>query len=355
MRPLRPRFVRSLTGLLPLLLALPAFGVACTTESQMSAGQRAILEQAARSLAANIAGGDTAAVKAQTISAVAARFSGIAESIQSVSPSIQHATVAIEALYQLDATDLAMPADAQFFCGLPGSSLIVEMTIPQLPPGTYAFALLRATGVDHPQQISMILANDPSGSATWKLAGLFTRPMTMGEHDGVWFWQQAREYAAKKQSWDAWFYYQTAQFLLQPVDFLTSPNLQKLRTEAEKIRPSGLPGAAPLELIADDQNYDITDIHTGEFTGHLDLIVTYRSAPNLDPVAARAQVTAIMRALLQFHPELAEAFHGLWVYASALGNQTPFALELPMDQIQATAPPAGQHSTVTHLQGKQAS
>ncbi|HTX42778.1 MAG TPA: hypothetical protein VMD25_13160 [Acidobacteriaceae bacterium] len=355
MRPLRPRFVRSLTGLLPLLLALPAFGVACTTESQMSAGQRAILEQAARSLAANIAGGDTAAVKAQTISAVAARFSGIAESIQSVSPSIQHATVTIEALYQLDATDLAMPADAQFFCGLPGSSLIVEMTIPQLPPGTYAFALLRATGVDHPQQISMILANDPSGSATWKLAGLFTRPMTMGGHDGVWFWQQAREYAAKKQSWDAWFYYQTAQFLLQPVDFLTSPNLQKLRTEAEKIRPSGLPGAAPLELIADDQNYDITDIHTGEFTGHLDLIVTYRSAPNLDPVAARAQVTAIMRALLQFHPELAEAFHGLWVYASAPGNQTPFALELPMDQIQATAPPAGQHSTVTHLQGKQAS
>lgn len=352
---MRPRFVRSLAGLLPLLLALPAFGVACVTESQMSPGQRAILDQAARALAANIVSGDTSAVKAQTIAAVAARFDGIADSIASVSPSLQHATVTIDALYEFDATDLGAPADAQFFCGLPGSSLIVTITIPNLPPGTYAFALLHATGVEHPQQLSMILANDPAGSATWKLAGLFTRPMAMGGHDGVWFWQQARGYAAKKQSWDAWFYYQTAQFLLQPVDFLTSPNLQKLQREAEKIRPAGLPGAAPLELIANDQNYDITDIHTGDFAGQLDLIVTYKAAPNLDPVAARAQVTAIMRALLQFHPELAEAFHGFWVYASAPGNETPFALELPMGQIQATAPSAGQHSSDTHNQGKQAS
>lgn len=351
---MRPRLVRSLAGLLPLLLALPAFGVACVTESQMSAAQRAILDQAARTLAANVVSGDSSAVKAQTIAAVAARFSGVADSIASVSPSIQHATITTDALYLLDATDLTIPTDAQFFCGLPGSALIVEMTIPDLPPGTYAFALLRATGVEHPQQLSMILANDPSGSATWKLAGLFTRPMTMGGHDGLWFWQQARDYAAKKDAWNAWFYYQTAQFLLQPVDFLTSPNLQKLQREAEKIRPSGLPGAAPLELIADDRNYDITSIHTGDFAGQLDLIVTYKAAPNLDPVAARAQVTAIMRALLQFHPELAEAFHGLWVYASAPDNQTPFALELPMRQIQATASPAGQHSSDTHNQRKQA-
>jgi len=351
---MRPRFVRSLAGLLPLLLTLPAFGVACMTESQMSPGQRAILDQAARALAANIVSGDTAAVKAQTIPAVAARFNGIAEPIESVSPSLQHATLTTDALYQLDATDLTMPADAEFFCGLPGSALVVEMTIPDLPPGTYAFALLHATGVEHPQQISMILANQPAASSTWKLAGLFTRPMTMGGHDGLWFWQQARDYTAKKQPWNAWFYYRTAQFLLQPVDFLTSPNLQKLQREAEKIRPAGLPGAAPLELIADDQNYDITSIHTGDFAGQLDLIVTYKAAPNLDPVAARAQVTAIMRALLQFHPELAEAFHGLWVYASPPGSQTPFALELPMRQIQATAPTAGQHSSDTHNQRKQA-
>jgi hypothetical protein len=344
MRPLRPRFVRSFAVLLPLLLALPAFGVACATESQMSAGQRANLEQAARALAANVAGGDASAVQAQTISDVAARFNGIADSIASISPAIQHATVTVDALYLLDATDLAAAADAQFFCGLPGSSLIVEMTIPDLPPGTYAFALLRATGVEHPQQVSMILANQPAGSATWKLAGLFTRPMTVGGHDGVWFWQQARDYVSKKQSWDAWFYFQTAQFLLQPVDFLTSPNLQKLQREAEKARPAGLPGGTPLELIADGQNYEITDIHTGDFAGQLDLIVTYKAAPSLDPVAARAQVTAIMRALLQFHPELAEAFHGLWVYASAAGNQAPFALELPMRQIQTPVPAAGQHS-----------
>ncbi len=40
-----------------------------------------------------------------------------------------------------------------------------------------------------------------------------------------------------------------------------------------------------------------------------------------------------MKALLSRRPELREAFHGLWVYANA-ENQRPFAIELPMNQIQ---------------------
>jgi hypothetical protein len=49
-----------------------------------------------------------------------------------------------------------------------------------------------------------------------------------------------------------------------------------------------------------------------------------------------------MRALLLQHPELQTAFHGLWVYAATPGNPSPFALELPMEQIQAS--PSGQRS-----------
>jgi hypothetical protein len=325
-------------------VALPAFGVSCMTESQMSDAQRTNLQQSAQMLGDNVKAANAAAVRTQTIATVAAQFDGIANSIQTINTSIQRAALTVDALYLLDASDLKAAEETQFFCGVTGSPLTVEITIPALPPGKYALAILHATGVPQPQQLSLVLENDPAGSQDWKLAGFFTRPMTMGGHDGVWFWTRAREYAAKKQLWDAWFYYQTAQYLLDPVDFISSPNLQKLQREAEQARPDNLPGSDPLHLSSGAQIFDIVSLHTGELSNQLDLVVTYNATPGQDPVTARAQVTAVMRALLQQHPELQTAFHGLWVYAATPGNQSPFALELPMDQIQNSAPPPGQHS-----------
>jgi hypothetical protein len=45
-----------------------------------------------------------------------------------------------------------------------------------------------------------------------------------------------------------------------------------------------------------------------------------------------------MSALLRVHPELQWAFHGIWVHAEE-GASSPFALELPMDQIVAGLSP----------------
>ncbi len=333
-----------LAAALPLGMALPAFGISCTTQSQMAAAQRTVLAQSAQMLAANVESGNPAAVQAQTITAVASQFGGIANSIQQVSTSIQHATLTVDDLYLLDATDLKAAQESQFFCGVAGSALTVEVTIPNLPPGKYALAIVHATGVKQPQQLTLVLQNDPVGSQDWKLAGFFTHPMTMGGHDGLWFWRQARDYAAKKQVWAAYFYYQTAQFLLEPVDFLSSPNLQKLQREAEQNRPDNLPGAEPLRLSTGTGTFEVTNLHTGELANQLDLVVTFNGTPGQDPVAARAQVTAVMRALLQQHPDLQSAFHGLWVYAATPGNTNPFALELPMEQIQASSTASGQRS-----------
>lgn len=337
-----PRFVRLLAGFLSLAVALPVFAVNCTTQSQMSQAQRTALEQAARELANNVQAGNVDGVRAQTIAPVAAQFGGIANSIQAVNPSIQKAAITVDSLYLMDATDLKAPEDTQFFCGVAGSPLTVEITIPNLPPGKYALALVHATGVQNPQQISMILQNDPAGSASWKLAGFFVKPMTLAGHDGLWFWKQARQYAAKKQLWGAWFYYQAARLLLEPVDFLSSPNLQKLDKEAEQAHPDTLPGVEPMRIAFNGQTLNVTDVHNGEFAGKLDLIVNYDGPPTPDPVAARAQVTAVMRDLLQQHPELRDAFHGLWVHASAPNRPNWFALELPMDQIQTSAAPTAQ-------------
>jgi hypothetical protein len=221
----------------------------------------------------------------------------------------------------------------------------VVITIPNLPPGRYALAILHATGVQQPQQISMVLQNDPAGSSLWKLAGFFTKPMTLAGHDGIWYWRQARDYAAKHENWDAYFYYQTAQSLLQPVDFISSPNLDRLQRETEQTKPPDLPGLDPMKLNAGTQTFTITSVHTGVLSNQLDLVVTYDAAPNEDLVQERTQVTAVMRALLQQHPGLAQAFHGLWVYAAVPGsNRTPFALELPIDQIQNSGSSAEPHT-----------
>lgn len=346
------RLLRFVTGLALFPLGASAFAVSCKTQSQMTAAQRDALEQAALQLAIAVQAGNASAVRAQTIAPVAAQFSGIADSIATVQPAIDRATLTADSLYLLDASDLSAAQETQFFCGVPQSSLIVELTIPGLPPGVYALSILHATGVPHPQQLSMMLANEPAGSATWKLAGFFTRPMMMGGHDGVWFWREARAYTAKKQLWNAWFYYQTALYLLDPVDFLSSPNLQKLQREAEQARPGGLPAENPMLLPGDGQTYEILDLHTGDLAGQLDLVVHYKGTPAADPVAARAQVTAVMRALLRQHPELAAAFHGLWVYQVTPEGKQPFALELPISQIQSSGSAGGPGDGMANHQGK---
>ena len=299
----------------------------------MTEAQRTAYAQAVQALAHDIQSGNVAAVKANTISSVAAQFDSIAATIQSVSSTIQGAALTVESIYSLKASDLKSPQDAEFFCSVPGSQLLVNITIPQLPPADYAFAIVHATGGKQPQQISMILQNDPAGSAQWKLAGIFVRPLTSAGHDGVWYWTQARSYANKKQPWNAFFYYQTAAYLLSPVDFISSPNLEKLQKEMNGARPEGLPGAEPMKLESNGQIVEVTDIHTDGSLGGLDLVVNYKASDVSDPVATRTRNVEVMKALLKQHPELREAFHGFWVYANA-ENQKQFSIELPMNQVQ---------------------
>jgi hypothetical protein len=319
---------------LPYLWPLSAKAVSCTTESQMTQAERNLYEQAARSIGTQIQTGNVDAVRAETVAAVAAKFDSMASSIQQVAPQIQRATLTVNALYNLNALDLKAAADrAEFFCAVPGSSLVVNVAIPQLPPGNYAVAVLHATGVEQPQQLSLILENDPSGSAQWKLAGLFIHPLTAAGHDGVWYWMQARAFAAKQQTWNAYFYFQTAAFLLNPADFFSSPNLQKLQKEAQEVKPADLPGNDPLVLKVGDENLEITGLRTESFQGGLDLVVDYKAKGVSGPVATRTQILELMKALLAQHPELRTGFHGLWVYAYGDSGQ-PFAIELPMNQIQ---------------------
>lgn len=319
-----------------LIFSNVAGAATCKTQSQMTAAQRDALANVARGMASKVQTGDIQGLRDQTIPAVASQFGAIAAAANRLKPMVQNATITVDDMYAMDASsEAAGTPQTEFFCGTP----VVTLTFSNLPPGKYGLAIVHATGVPKPQQISLILSDTPAKG--WMLAGFVNRPMIEAGHNGIWYWEQAREYAQKKMNWNAWFYYQAAAYLLSPADFLSSPNLQKLRKEMDEARPAGLPGAKPMMLNASGSAFAIASVSTTTEFGGLDLQINYEPdatqlAQLRDPVAARKQVVALMAAMLESYPELREAFRGIWVRAQQ-GEGTVFALDLPMSQIVAGA------------------
>ena len=323
------RYVPLLVILLAMLAPRQIVAVSCTTQAQMSEAERAALVQTAHILAAAIQSGNVASVQGLTAANVKAQFDGIASTIVQTAPLLAGATLTIDALYALNASDLKTAVeDTTFFCGAGNSPLHVDVTIPQLPQGQYALTLVHGTGVKQPQQMAFLLQKN----GEWQLAGLFVKPLLVAGHDSLWYWTQARAYSRKGQKWNAYFYYTTAAYLAAPADLLTSTNLDKLNQETAGSKPEGLPGAQPMQLSAGNKSFPVSDLHTDGTLGGLDLVIRYAVADATDPVATRAQNLDIMKATLAAHPELKDGFHGLWVFADA-PNQRPFGNELAMGEI----------------------
>ncbi len=341
-----PRFAIALVF---LLFFHPASAQTCTTQADMDSATRDSLESTAITMAQRIAAqgqlAGASTLQSSIAPQVAAESAGILNSISSAAPLVKGASFIVQNLYVLDATDSpANVPSTQFFCGSMNQPPHVIFTLGQLPQARYAVAMVHAMSVPHPQQMTMIFAQAPSvppqsaqsktapQQDAWKLAGFAYKPLTMAGHDGVWYWKRARAYAQQKQNWNAYFYYQTARNLVSPVDFLSSSNLNKLVREQNAVMPMGLPGAQPMVLANGTQSFAVTDLHTDSFQGGLDLVIHYQAKSLQDLVATRQHNIAVMHLMLQAHPELRQAFHGLWVYAVAPG-QDPFGIELPMNQI----------------------
>jgi hypothetical protein len=152
-----------------------------------------------------------------------------------------------------------------------------------------------------------------SGS-TWKLGGLTVRPGVLDGHDGLWWWTRARELArmnqpgtgqsetdaastnsAKTNSWSAWYAYEAARRLLVPVDFLSSPNLEKLDAEQAQIRNSPH-DAFPLTLADGPRTWKIDAMRLDPTLLHADLGVVYESTGVTDPAAQRTEAVAVLSA-----------------------------------------------------------
>lgn len=296
----------------------------------MLAPDRDQIAKAGMQIAIDVANQDATALQAMLLPAVAGDWDGIRGAAERAQALVKGGQIQIRNLYLLDATMLTAPSDTQFFCSDSTGALTVTLTMRSLPAGRYAVVLADAVGAPLAGQLGFILGWD-KGASAWKLGGLSARQGMFDGHDGVWYWTRAREVAKSDLTWSAWYCYEAARYLLVPVDYLSSPNMEKLAREQELLKDSPR-DAFPFTLADGPRTWKIDALRLDTSLNEPDLGVTYETMGVTDPAAARTEASAVLSALLKTHPGLKENFHGLWAYAMKDGKRT-FAMELPMAQI----------------------
>ncbi|HEY1768133.1 MAG TPA: hypothetical protein VGG26_10775 [Terracidiphilus sp.] len=314
-----------------VLLSIPVMGVAatCTMQDEMQPQDRSALAAAGAKLAEAVAGQDTTAVKAALLPAEASAWDGIRAAVEQAAALTNGGHVQFRDAFLLDASGQTGPADTEFFCTNSSGSMNITLSMHELPPGRYAVLLADALGAPLAGQMGIILGWDKA-SSSWLLAGLSVRPGALDGHDGTWYWKRARD-LAKPDPWSAWYDYDIAAYLLLPVDFLISPNLDKLRQEQQQITPAPH-SALPLSLPDGDRTWKIDAVNLDASLHEPDLGVAYESTGVTDPAALRTEATSVMSAFLKAEPGIRANFHGLWAYAVKNGQRTP-VMELPMAKI----------------------
>jgi hypothetical protein len=336
----------TLLGVLGLLvIGAPSLVSAqtCTTQAKMTSDIRGGISDAALQLARAVLEGDGSKVQATTIAefASASAFAPTLALVQSTSSRLGNDALHVAQIYELDASSRATAdtSDADFSCPLMGTTSETDFAISGLPRGLYGFAMVEATG-DHPWLLSFLLRDD---GGVWKLAGFYPRARTAAGQEGAWYWKSARTYAKADELWLAWIFYGEADELLRPANFVTSTNLDRLRSERRAAAPPELMGGVsandPLVVKANDAKGVATEYRfTGMFAAssedgkELNLILHLRTDDLTDPAAATARSKAAAQAMLDAHIELRQAFHGVWVFADSAGHE-PLVTEQTISSI----------------------
>ena len=332
-----------LTTALLCVASTGSWAETCTTQSGLAPGERNGIADAARTLAGMVQANNAAGLRSAAVAELGKDFGGLQYLVGTTAAKVAGGAAVVEQVYLLDASNLkrnpdGSATDAQFFCSLNRSTMETEFLIPALPPGRYSFAIVTAAARPTDAWRMSFLMRQEQGR--WLLAGFYPRATTAAGHDGMWYWTQARRMVTQKQPWNAWLYYQAAQRLLQPADFVLSTHLDKLRTEAGTAAPAALSEGvsvdAPLVVKgADGTEYHFTGLGVDDSLAQptLDVAAHLHVDAATDVVAARKRNDNAASALLAAYPELRRTFHGVWIYAEAAG-QSPFATEQPMAEIK---------------------
>ncbi len=285
----------------------------CLSPSDIDAGARNTLEQTAQRFFDMSKSGDFAGLRSSAIASLASNFGGIEGVITQNKPNFDNSRTAIRTDFVLEAPGNATIQRAEFFCGIYNSADRVEFVIPNLPPARYAIVISDISGGKIPMTLSLVLQQE---GATWKLAGYYLHPKEIGGHNGEWYLQQARQFKSRGDTYSAWFYYLTAWQIQAPVDFMSTPTLDKLAEEMQTARPSDLPSQnTPLSVAANGQTFGVFEMTPVPASDGLQLTVRYK-APNVSDVeSTRNQNLAVGKALVAKYPGFRDAFTQIVAYA----------------------------------------
>jgi len=311
---------RTCKSLLVMILLLPAWALpravaqTCSAAAEMDAATRSSLESAAHQFFDYASKGDVFDLKQAAIASLSSNFGNIEAVVIDQKSAYAGAQAKVRAAYSLEAAGDAPLARAEFMCGVWATPSWATFVINNLPPGRYGLVIQDVTGSKGDYTLTMVLKQEAGG---WKLAGYYSKPADIGGHDYQWFLGKAREYKAKGANHNAWFYYLTAWDLMAPVDFISTPRLDKVSDEMQSVRPPDLPtGDHPLPLIAGGRTYQVIYMSTLPVGNDLNLLVKYRAPDVSDTQKTFDDNVAVIRAIVGRYPEFREAFAGVVVRAT---------------------------------------
>ena len=318
------------TGLL-LLAALAVTAQSCASGTDLDVPTKNAVEAAARQYLDMSKRGDVAGLKANSIPAVAGDFGSIEQAVVTNKQYLSQGPATVSGTYLLDASQAKAPLPrADFYCGIYNSPERLVFSISNLPAGRYALVMQKIAGKD-PITLTVVL-QDVNGS--WKLAGYYPRLDAIGGQDGQWYLTKAREFKSKGQLHNAWFYYLTAWDLLAPVNFMSTPQLDKVAEEMQSARPSDLPGNGnPLNLAANGKTFKVTEMVAVPVENNLDLRVRYETADASNTALAFQDNLSVIKAIVTKYPEVRDAFSAVIALAvDASGHE--YGSASPMKDIK---------------------
>lgn len=316
------------------ILSPSASGQVCSTVSDMDAATRSALERAALQFGDSVIRGDAAALRQNAIASLASNFAGTEALVNESKSIFPGGQASVRATYLLDATAGGAPVldHAEFLCGVWGTPQFVSFTLNSLPSGKYGLVIEDVKTAKGPYLLSFVLQQE---GGAWKLAGFPPpKPGQVLGHDAPWYLTKAREFKAKGQTHNAWFYYQEARALVTPVSFISFTPLIKLDKEAQQSLPSDLPVNGPVNLTAaNGKTYKVTDVLPVVAENGMDLVVRYSVADISNTAQTFQDNTAVIRTIASKYPEYREIFAGIVARAVAPNGQD-YGTLLAMKDIQ---------------------
>jgi hypothetical protein len=308
--PLRHHGSSLLVVTILILITSAVSGQTCQTSADMDAAVRTAITNAGQRYFDMAAKSDTPSLKQSAIPSLASDFGGIENLIKEQQPNLAGAQAIIKNAFLLDNEQGTQSGREEFYCGVFGkngqTANSAAFYLDNLPPAKYAVVLIDATTPKGRTMFSEVLQQV---GTDWKVGGLYIKSAQIAGHDSDWFLNQARQYKAKGQTHNAWFYYLEARSLISPLPFMSTLATDKLYDESQSVRPADLPASGKtVDLAAAGSMFKLTSVFPEVVGNDLDLIVRYQSANVSNTNLAYQDNLNVIKALVTKYPEVRDAF-----------------------------------------------